>query len=111
MTKEQYLMMCEQTGQEIDWEKCPAEWSDFPELVWDMVEIYNSLGDKVFPDIGYLGKDFTNLPLIFELNDTPKHTKEILFDLLLWLDSRNIKISQDKMQAEHARIKQKYGKK
>jgi hypothetical protein len=111
MTKEQYLMMCEQTGQEVDWEKCPVEWSDFPDLVWEMVEIYNSLGDKVLPDIGYLGKDFTNLPLIFELNETPKHTKETLFDLLLWLDARNIKISQDKMQAEHAKIKQKYGKK
>ena len=63
MTKEQYLMMCEQTGQEIDWEKCPAEWSDFPELVWDMVEIYNSLGDKILPDIGVSDNEWQDVSI------------------------------------------------
>ena len=29
MSKEQYLMMCEQTGEEIDWDKCPPEIEDF----------------------------------------------------------------------------------
>ena len=42
MSKEQYLMMCEQTGQEIDWEKCPPEMEDFPNIVIDAINVYNS---------------------------------------------------------------------
>jgi len=100
-------MMCEQTGQEVDWEKCPADWEDFPPLVWETVEIYNSLGDRAFPDIGYIGKDFTNLSFIFKMNGTSKYAQEIIFDLILWLDARNIKISQDKISAEYAKMKHK----
>ena len=87
-------MMCEQTGEEIDWERCPADWEDFPDLVWETVDIYNSLGDRIFPDVGYVGKDFTNLQFIFKMRKTPKHEQEIIFDLILWLDARNIKLSQ-----------------
>ena len=103
-------MMCEQTGQEVDWERCPADWEDFPPLVWEAVNIYNSLGDRVFPDVGYIGKDFTNLSFIFELEGTSKYAQEIIFDLILWLDARNIKLSQEKIKAEHAKIKQKHGR-
>jgi len=99
--------MCEQTGQKVDWEKCPADWEDFPPLVWETVDIYNCLGDRVFPDIGYIGKDFTNLPLIFELREIDNYQKEVIFDLILWLDARNVKISQEKISAEYAKIKQK----
>ena len=100
-------MMCEQTGQEVDWERCPADWSDFPPLVWETVEIYNCLGDRAYPDIGYIGKDFTNLPLIFELRGADNYQKEVIFDLILWLDARNVEISQDKIRAENAKMKQK----
>ena len=103
-------MMCEQTGQEIDWEKCPADWEDFPDLVWETVDIYNSLGDRIFPDVGYVGKDFTNLQFIFKMRKTSNHEQEIIFDLVLWLDARNIKLSQEKLKAEHAKIKQKHGR-
>jgi len=100
-------MMCEQTGQEVDWEKCPADWEDFPPLIWDMVEIYNSLGDRVVAEVGYVGKDFTNLQYIFKLHKTSEYAQEIIFDLLLWLDARNIQISTDKLRAEYAKMKQK----
>ena len=65
MTKDQYLRMVEQTGEEIDWEKCPPEMEDFPDSVHTAISIYNSLGDRVYPDIGYVGKDFTNLNLLY----------------------------------------------
>ena len=102
-------MMCEQTGQEIDWEKCPADWEDFPERLWDTIEIFNSLGDRIYPDVGYVGKDYTNLKLLFKLKHIPKHLEETILDLLLYLDARNIKLSQEKLKAEHAKIKQKHG--
>ena len=39
MTKDQYLEMCEQTGEEIDWERCPPDLEDFPSVVVDFLNI------------------------------------------------------------------------
>ena len=36
MTKDQYLEMMEQMGEEPDWEKCPPDWEDFPDIVSDI---------------------------------------------------------------------------
>jgi hypothetical protein len=60
-------MMCEQTGQEIEWDRCPPEIEDFPNSVHTSMNIYNSLGDRIYGDVGYTGKDFTNLNLFFDL--------------------------------------------
>ena len=89
--------MCEQTGQEIDWERCPPDLEDFPEIVLTAIEIYNSLGDRVYPDVGFIGKDFTNLPLMLKLHYTIKEEKDYLMDLLLLLDREQIKQSQEQI--------------
>jgi len=107
MTKDQYLMMCEQTGQEIDWEKCPPAWEDFPDLVIDILNIFNSLGDRIFPDIGYIGKDFTNLEFLIKHYDIQTQHIDFVFNTILWLDSRAIEKSQKKIKAEYDRIKRK----
>ena len=39
MTKDQYLRMVEQTGEEIDWERCPPEMEDFPSIVIDAMKL------------------------------------------------------------------------
>ena len=52
--------MVEQTGEEIDWERCPPDVEDFPESVHTAIQIFNTLGDRVYPDVGFTGKDFTN---------------------------------------------------
>ena len=44
-------MMCEQTGEEIDWKKCPPDIEDFPSLVIDILNIFHSLGDRIYPEI------------------------------------------------------------
>ena len=64
MNKDQYLRMVEQTGEEIDWDRCPPDAEDFPDTVLDALNIFHSLGDRIYPDVGYIGKDFTNLPLL-----------------------------------------------
>ena len=99
--------MCEQTGQEIDWEKCPPEIEDFPESIIRALSIYNSLGDRVYPDIGFVGKDFTNLSLLYDLYLIKEYEKDWLFELLLFLDEREIKESQRQMKREIDRIKRK----
>ena len=108
MTKEQYLMMCEQTGEEIDWERCPPEWEDFPESVTKAMSIYHQLGNKVYPDIGYTGKDYTNLNYLYKTYYIQSRVeKDWIFELLLYLDSRTVEESQKKIKAEYDKIKKK----
>ena len=107
MTKDQYLRMVEQTGEEIDWEKCPPEMEDFPDSVHIAISIYNSLGDRMYPDIGYVGKDFTNLSLLYKNYYVVEHQKDWIFELLLFLDSSNIKESQRRLKSEMDKIRRK----
>ena len=107
MTKDQYLRMVEQTGEEIDWDKCPPELSDFPEIVVDSLNIFNSLGSRIYPDVGYIGKDYTNLPLFKNLYGIEEHQEEYLMDLLLLLESRSIEQSQKSLKAQMDKIKKK----
>ena len=58
--------MVEQTGEEIDWDRIPPDVEDFPDSVITALNIYNSLGNRVYPDIGYVGKDYTNLELLYK---------------------------------------------
>jgi hypothetical protein len=106
MTKDQYLRMVEQTGEEIDWDRCPPDADDFPESVVTAIEIYNSLGDKMYPDVGYTGKDFTNLDILFRLYDITSSTeKDWALELLFFMESIGIKESQKQIKAAYDKAK------
>lgn len=107
MTKDQYLMMCEQTGEEIDWEKCPPAWEDFPDIVVSCLNIFNSMGDRVYPDVGYIGKDFVNFKFLLEQYKINKHQVDYVLEIILWLDSRAIEKSQKRIKTEYDRMKNK----
>ena len=100
MTKDQYLRMCEQTGMEIDWEKCPPDINDFPENTLTVLELFHQLGDSIYPDIGYVGKDYTTLELLFKLNYiTSQAERDWAIELLLFLDAQMIKQSQQSIKS------------
>jgi hypothetical protein len=99
--------MVEQTGEEIDWERCPPEMEDFPDSVHTAMNIYNSLGNRIYPDIGYIGKDFTNLHILYDSYFIKEHEKDWIFELLLFLDGNSIEESQRKIKSEIDRIKRK----
>jgi hypothetical protein len=107
MSKEQYLMMCEQTGEEIDWERCPPEIEDFPNSIHTSMNIFNSLGDRVYGDVGYTGKDYTNLNLFFDVYKVQPYEKDWIMELILFLESRTIEESQRRLKAEMDKIKKK----
>ena len=99
--------MMEQMGEEPNWDKCPPDWEDFPEIVITALNIFNSLGDRLYPDIGYIGKDFTNFDFLLENYKVESHNKEYIFELILFLDSRAIELSQKRLKAEYDKIKRK----
>ena len=107
MSKDQYLEMMDQMGEEPDWEKCPPDWEDFPEVVLVALNVFNTMGDRIFPEIGYIGKDFTNYKVILEHYKIEEHNKEITLETILHLDSRAIDKSQKHLKAEYDKMKRK----
>ena len=105
MTKDQYLRMVEQTGEEIDWDRIPPEPEDFPDVVLNILNIYNSMGSRIYPEIGFIGKDWTTYEYLVERFDINNHEKEYALDLILWLENREITDSQRRLKAEYDRIK------
>ena len=98
--------MVEQMGEEIDWERCPPELEDFPTIVVDSMNIFHSMGSKIVPEIGYIGKDFTNFDFLLRSYEiTEQHDKDYVLDLVLWQDSHQIAESQKRLKAEYAKHK------
>ncbi len=97
--------MCEQLGQEPNLEEIPPDIEDFPEIAVQAMSTFSSLGDRVFPDIGYMGKDFTTLPYYLEMYDIEDN--ELFLELLTYLESRAIKTSQDQLKREREKLKRK----
>lgn len=105
MTKEKYLDMREQLGKDPNIDECPPGAEDLPEIVIDSINIFNMLGDRVYPDIGYIGKDYTNLPVLLQVYEIDN--VELALLTLSKLDSHAIKQAQDKMKRERDKIKRK----
>lgn len=97
--------MCEQIGKEPNPDEIPPDWEDFPEIVQVAINTFNMLGDRVFPEIGYIGKDYTNLSEFMEVYEI--QDKEYFLDILNWLDSRAIKKSSEELKREYDKLKRK----
>ena len=105
MTKDRYLTMCEQMGTKPSTETMPPDIEDLPDLVQYAIKTYNMLGDRVYPEIGYIGKDYTNLPIYIKLYGI--EDMEFFLELLSWLDSRAIKKSSAAMKKVYDKLKRK----
>ena len=105
ITKERYIKMQEGLGREVDPEKCPPGADDFPDIVIDALNIYDRLGNRIFPDVGYVGKDFTNLPIYLKLYQIDN--VELLMEILSRLDAHAIKTSQQELKRAYDKLKRK----
>ncbi len=95
----------EQLGKEPIESEIPPSEDDLPEIAIVAINTFGMLGDRVYPEIGYMGKDYTNLPHyieIFEIQD-----KEFFLEILSWLDSRAIKKSAEQMKRQYDKLKRK----
>ena len=105
LTAEKYFEVQEQMGQPIEEDKIPPTMGDFPEEVEVALDIFNRMGDRVYPEIGYVGKDFTNLNLYMEVYGV--EDKDFLLEIIEWLDARAIKKSAEQLKREYDKIKRK----
>ena len=105
MTRDKYLRMMEQLGKEPNPKELPPAWEEFPEVVITAVNIFNMLGDRVYPEVGYTGKDYTNLTNLMKLTDI--HDEEFFYEILSWLDQRAIKKSAEQLKREYDKLKRK----
>lgn len=107
MTKDRYLTMCDQLDQEPNDNDMPPGLEDFPDLVQNAIRTFNMMGDRVYPEIGYMGKDYTNLShyiKLFEIEDM-----EFFLEVLSWLDSRAVQKSSEQMKKEYEKLKRRSG--
>ena len=92
-------------GQEPNPEEIPPDMEDFPEIAVLALNTFSSLGDRVYPDIGYMGKDFTTLPYYIEMYGV--EDKELFLEILTYLESRAVKQSQETLKRERDKLKRK----
>jgi len=105
MSKDKYLRVVEEMGKEPDFDKMPLDYSDLCPDAQIAVNIYNRLGNRVYGDVGFVGKDYTNLPILIEIFQITN--KDLLIDLLNVMDSVNIDKSQKAMKKMMDDIKKK----
>jgi dUTPase len=65
------------------------------------------MGDRVYPDIGYIGKDYTNLPILLQIYNVDN--TDLTLEALSRLDNHAIKKSQEQLKREYDKIKRKSG--
>jgi len=106
MTRARYLKMCEQMGKEPDEAEIPPDAEDFPPIAMQALNTFACLGDRVYPDIGFMGKDFTNLSHYMDIHGV--EDKELFLEILTFLESRAIKRSQDQLKREREKAKRKH---
>ena len=92
-------------GQEPNPEEIPPDMEDFPEIAILALNTFSSLGDRVYPDIGYMGKDFTTLPYYIEMYGVEDN--ELFLEILTYLESRAVKQSQETLKRERDKQKRK----
>ena len=105
MTRDKYLDMMEQLGKEPIPEEIPPDFEDLPDIMVYAVNTFNSLGDRIYPEIGFTGKDYTNLSYylkMYEIQDI-----EYFLEILSWLDSRAVKKSSEQLKKEYDKLKRK----
>ena len=93
-------------GLEIEVEKMPLAFEDFPDIIINAVNTFNRLGDRIYPDIGYVGKDYTNLNVYQKVYGISEDD-DFFLEVLEWLDARAIKKSAEQMKREYDKMKRK----
>lgn len=94
MTKDQYLALMEQLGQEPKEEEIPPDVTDFPYCAQQAFEVYAKLADRhiVTPSsILYVGKDLSTFKMLCDLYEVDKDEQALVLDFVTIIDKYAIK--------------------
>jgi len=105
MTRDKYLSMMEQLGKEPIEDEIPPDSHDLPEIFNAAISCFSMLGDRIYPEIGYVGKDYTNLNHFIEFYDI--EDIEYFLEIIYVLESRAIKKSSEQLKREYDKLKRK----
>ena len=108
MTKERYLKMREQMGLPPLEHEIPPDLEDFPPIVSSAIDCFNRMGDRVAPEVGYMGKDYTNFDNLKELYHIPD--MDFFLSVIEFMDAKTIKKSQEQIKQELEKLKRKNGR-
>jgi hypothetical protein len=98
-------MIQEQLGKEPDPKFMPLGFEDLPEDAQLAVTIHSKLGNRVYGDVGYTGKDYTTLPILIDIFCITNTL--LLLDLLNKIDAFYIDKSQKQIKKMYDDIKKK----
>ena len=107
MTRDRYFEMQEQMGHEPEEDMIPPDMEDLPGVCSIAMDVYNRLGDRVYPEIGVVGKDYTKLETYMKVQGIQGEDKDFFLEIIEWLDSRAIKQSAEQLKREYAKLKRK----
>jgi len=105
MTRSQYLQLIEQTGRPYDPNKAPVAFEDLSHDLQIAVHIYNKLGNRIYGDVGMVGKDYSNLPILIDIYDI--QDRGYLLELLQVQEAKDVSNSQAAIKKMHDDIKKK----
>ena len=105
ITKEKYLEVQKQLGKEPDPKYMPLGYEDLPEDAQLAFIIYNKLGNRIYGDVGFTGKDYTNLPILIERHNI--YDTALLIDLLNVIDIYYIEKNQRQIKKMYDDMKKK----
>jgi hypothetical protein len=100
MTQDKYLEMCESLGSEADPNEIPPAFHELTHQAQDAMEIFMYLKDDWSSMGGYLGKDLSNLSIVFEIFDVPKSDWLLYFELLQTIIAEQTAYVNKKIKAE-----------
>jgi len=100
MTKEMYLDMCEQLGNEPIEEEIPLDIEDFPPEVQDAIQLYYRLKDTWDGMSGtYLGKNYSGIVDLMNVYEIEHANRRYILDWISVLDAARSKIIAAKQKA------------
>ena len=95
--------MMEQMGREPDPDKTPLDYEDLCVDAQLALYLYNKLGNRVYGDVGFTGKDYTILPILIKHHEILD--VDLLIDYLNVIDTFNINTSQEALKKELDKVK------
>lgn len=108
MSKKQYLMMCEQLGNEPDPMEIPPDFGDFPYEVGQAISLHYLLPDRWEGlSATYLGKDFSLLPYLAGLHKVENELQLLQFICIINKIVIDIRAKEQKIRQKQSSKKHK----